>query len=219
MRNQLAAGLSISLAGIPWWNSDIGGFHGGDPNDPAFRELLVRWFQWGAFCPVMRLHGDREPRQRKPDIAKDDPDYCQSGADNEVWSYGEETFPILKKYILIREQLRDYTRSIVKNASEHGDPLMRTLFYEFPNDKQAWEIEDQYMYGHRYLVCPILEPNARRRTVYLPENAQWRRARFTEAHGEAACRSSIQEEREVLSGGITIEVEAPIDEMPVFERV
>lgn len=62
-RNQLAAGLNMGIAGIPWWTTDIGGFHGGDPDDEAFRELFVRWFQWGAFCPVMRLHGDREPRQ------------------------------------------------------------------------------------------------------------------------------------------------------------
>ncbi len=63
MRNQLAAGLNMGLAGIPWWTTDIGGFHGGNPEDPAFRELFACWFAWGAFCPVMRLHGDREPRQ------------------------------------------------------------------------------------------------------------------------------------------------------------
>ena len=61
LRNQLAAGLNMGMAGIPWWTTDIGGFHGGDPEDPAFRELLTRWFQWGVFCPVMRIHGDREP--------------------------------------------------------------------------------------------------------------------------------------------------------------
>jgi alpha-D-xyloside xylohydrolase len=63
LRNQLAAGLNMGIAGIPWWTTDIGGFHGGDPTDEAFRELLVRWFRWGAFCTVMRLHGDREPKQ------------------------------------------------------------------------------------------------------------------------------------------------------------
>lgn len=61
LRNQLAAGLNMGLAGIPWWTTDIGGFHGGDPKDPKFQELLVRWFEYGTFCPVMRLHGYREP--------------------------------------------------------------------------------------------------------------------------------------------------------------
>ncbi|SPO29089.1 probable alpha-glucosidase 2 [Ustilago trichophora] len=210
MKNQLAAGLSVSIAGIPWWNSDIGGFHGGDPNDPAFRELLIRWFQWGAFCPVMRLHGDREPRQPKPDIAKDDPDYCQSGADNEVWSYGEEAFLILKKYILVREALREYTRSILKNASDKGDPVMRTLFYEFPADQAAWKVEDEYMYGHKYLVCPILKPDARKRRVYLPADAKWARISFD---------GTLRRNSEELEGGSTILVEAPIDDMPVFERI
>lgn len=220
MRNQLAAGLSVSIAGIPWWNSDLGGFHGGDPNDPAFRELLVRWFQWGAFCPVMRLHGDREPRQPKPDIAKNDPDYCQSGADNELWSYGEANFPILKKYLLIREALREYTRSIMLEAHRHGDPIMRTLFYEFPQDVKAWEVEDEYMYGHRYLVCPILAADARKRTVYLPAGARWKRVHFKDAEQQAECVATQgAEEDEVVEGGKTIQVDAPIDDMPVFERV
>src|SRR5690606_11063972 len=61
MENQLKAGLNMGLAGIPWWTTDIGGFHGGDPNDPDFRECIIRWFQYGAFSPVFRLHGDREP--------------------------------------------------------------------------------------------------------------------------------------------------------------
>ncbi|KXH56741.1 alpha-xylosidase [Colletotrichum salicis] len=77
-RNQLAAGLNMGIAGLPWWTTDIRGFHGGNPNDEAFRELFVRWFQWGAFCPVMRLHGDREP---KPGNLS-----SSSGAANEVWS-------------------------------------------------------------------------------------------------------------------------------------
>lgn len=210
MRNQLAAGLSVSIAGIPWWNSDIGGFHGGNPSDPEFRELLIRWFQWGAFCPVMRLHGDREPRQRKPDIARDDPDYCQSGAENEVWSYGDDTFAILKKYILLREALREYTRRIMKNASEHGDPIMRTLFYEFPADRAVWEVEDEYMYGDKYLVCPILQPGTRTRSVYLPAGAKWSRMSFSD---------SLETSGEVLEGGRTVVVEAPIEDMPVFCRM
>ena len=76
----------MGIAGIPWWTTDIGGFHGGDPMDEVFRELFVRWFQWGAFCPVMRLHGDREPKQ--PQHGTTGGAFCRSGAPNEVVSHG-----------------------------------------------------------------------------------------------------------------------------------
>lgn len=76
-RYQLCAGLNMGIAGIPWWTTDIGGFHGGNPKDEAFRELFVGWFQWGAFCPVMRLHGDREPKQ--PQHGTTGGAFCRSG--------------------------------------------------------------------------------------------------------------------------------------------
>lgn len=159
-RTQLAAGLNMGLAGIPWWTTDIGGFHGGNPDDPAFRELFTRWFQWGAFCPVMRLHGDREPKPAGQPTA--------TGADNEIWSYGDAIFEICKRYIGIREQLREYTRGLMRVAHERGTPVMRTLFCEFPLDERAWEIETQYMFGSTYLVVPVLEPGQRRIKAYLP---------------------------------------------------
>ncbi|KAJ5403678.1 Glycoside hydrolase family 31 [Penicillium cosmopolitanum] len=164
-RNQLAAGLNMGLAGIPWWTTDIGGFHGGNPDDPEFRELFARWFQWGTFCPVMRLHGDREPKPEGQPTA--------SGADNEIWSYGDEIYEICKKFIGLREELRDYTRGLMKEAHEKGTPVMRTVFYEFPQDQRAWEIETAYMFGPRYLVVPVLEPGQRKITVYLPVGAYW----------------------------------------------
>ena len=132
MRNQLAAGLNMGMAGIPWWTTDIGGFHGGDPDDPAFRELFVRWFQWGTFCPVMRLHGDREPRQ--PQFGTTGGAACCSGAANEVWSYGEEVYKICVKYMRMREEMREYTRELMRETHETGAPVMRTLFYEFPEE-------------------------------------------------------------------------------------
>nr|MCR5831844.1 family 31 glucosidase [Lachnospiraceae bacterium] len=163
MRNQLVAGLNMGLAGIPWWTTDIGGFHGGDPDDPEFRELFVRWFEWGTYCPVMRLHGDREPRQ--PQLGTTGGAACCSGAANEIWSYGDEVFEICKEYIRIRESLRDYTRSLMRQAHENGTPVMRTLFYEFPDDPMSWEIEDEYMYGDSYLVAPVLEAGVTSRSV------------------------------------------------------
>ena len=98
LRSQFAAGLNMGIAGIPWWTTDIGGFHGGNINDPAFKECLTRWFQFGAFSPVFRLHGDREPH-KKP-LTGVGGGAMPSGADNEVWTYGEEVYAICKKYLL-----------------------------------------------------------------------------------------------------------------------
>lgn len=122
----------MGLAGIPWWTTDIGGFHGGDPKDPDFRELLVRWFEYGTFCPVMRLHGDREPRQ--PQVGTTGGATCRSGAENEVWSFGKEAFEICKKYLNLRERMKPYIARLMKEAHEKGTPVMRPLFYDFPED-------------------------------------------------------------------------------------
>ncbi|EME78387.1 glycoside hydrolase family 31 protein [Pseudocercospora fijiensis CIRAD86] len=194
-RNQLSAGLNMGMAGIPWWTTDIGGFHGGNPNDPEFRELFVRWFQWGAFCPVMRLHGDREPKPQDQPTAP--------GAPNEIWSYGDEVYGICVKYIGIREELREYTRSLMKEAHEKGSPVIRTLFYEFPADQRAWELETEYMYGSKYLVVPVLEAKKRKVKVYFPKGADW----------------TTWDGKEKFEGGKEVEVDAPIDTMPVFVRM
>jgi alpha-D-xyloside xylohydrolase len=198
---ELAAGLNMGIAGIPWWTTDIGGFHGGDPTSPAFRELFVRWFQWGAFCPVMRLHGDREPKQ--PQLGTTGGATCLSGAPNEVWSYGEEVYAICKKYMLIREELRPYTRVLMQEAHEKGSPVMRPMFYEFPHDEICWDMEQQYMFGDQYLVAPILGPDLRKRRVYLPSGARW----------------GVFKGDEVHDGGNFIEVDAPLDTVPVFVRM
>lgn len=201
MRNQLAAGLNMGMAGIPWWTTDIGGFHGGDPDDPAFRELFVRWFQWGTFCPVMRLHGDREPRQ--PQFGTTGGAACCSGAANEVWSYGEEVYKICGKYMGMREEMREYTRELMRETHETGAPVMRTLFYEFPEDKTCWEVEDEYMYGGRYLVAPVLEAGVKSRRVYLPAGCSWQ----------------LQETGEVYAGGKWADIPVTLETMPVFIRI
>lgn len=200
MRNQLAAGLNMGLAGIPWWTTDIGGFHGGNPDDSAFRELFVRWFEWGAFCPVMRLHGDREPRQ--PQYGTTGGASCCSGAANEVWSYGEEVYEICRKYMELREKMRPYTRKIMADAHGKGTPVIRTLFYMYPEDPLCWEVEDAYFYGPDILVAPILYAGQRSRSIYLPGNEEW----VEYATGRE------------YRGGQKIEADAPLDTMPVFVR-
>lgn len=198
MRNQLTAGLNMGIAGIPWWTTDIGGFHGGDPQKEEFRELFVRWFQWGTFCPVMRLHGDREPRQ--PQFGTTGGANCCSGAPNEVWSYGETVYGICKKYMDLREKLRPYIRETMSEAHEKGTPVMRTLFYVFPKDQNAWEIEDEYMFGDSILVAPVLTPHTRTQKVYLPAGTNWLE----------------YETKTVYEGGRWYEVHAPLESIPVF---
>nr|WP_288977948.1 glycoside hydrolase family 31 protein [uncultured Blautia sp.] len=199
-RNQIVAGLQMGLSGIPWWTTDIGGFHGGNIYDKDFQELLVRWFQFGAFCPVMRLHGCRLPRT--PLYKTNGEETEGTGADNEIWSYGEENYQIMKKFIQIREMMRDYTRSLMAETHTTGAPVMRTMFYEFPEDLNTWELDTQYMYGPDILAAPIVKPHAFQRKVYLPEGSTW-----TNAHTG-----------EILNGGQWTEAEAPITSMPVFLR-
>ncbi|KFY69901.1 hypothetical protein V499_09653 [Pseudogymnoascus sp. VKM F-103] len=199
-RNQLTAGLQMGIAGIPWWTTDIGGFHGGDPNDEAFRELFVRWFQWGTFCPVMRLHGDREPH--KPQHGTTGGATCTSGADNEVWSYGPEIETICKKYMLLREEMREYTRGLMREAHEMGTPVIRTCFYEYPEDPKCWEVDDQYMYGDKYLCAPVLKAGCVSRAVYFPNGKKWK----------------LLDGVDVYEGGQTQNIDCPLDTMPVFIR-
>jgi alpha-D-xyloside xylohydrolase len=197
-RIQLAAGLNMGMAGIPWWTTDIGGFHGGNIHDPRFHELLVRWFQWGCFCPVMRLHGHRLPF-KKP-LGASGGGLCASGAENEVWSFGGEVYEICKKYLFLREKLRPYIMAQMDAAHKKGTPVMRPLFYDYPEDKAAWEIEDEYMFGPDYLAAPVMYEGWKEREVYLPAGAQW-----------TCCWT-----REQIEGGQTITASAPPDRIPVF---
>ena len=202
MREQLQAGLNMCLAGIPWWTSDIGGFVGGDISDPKFKELLVRWFAWGAFCPVFRMHGERSPWYEREEEFINGVRQLTSGQDNEVWSFGEDNFEILKKYLFIRENLRPYIRECMKETSENGTPIMRPMFYDFYEDKKTWETENQYMFGPDLLVAPVLEEGVSSRTVYLPAGETW-----------TECYTGKKYE-----GGQTVTAAAPIDIIPVFTR-
>ncbi|MDR3161871.1 MAG: glycoside hydrolase family 31 protein [Spirochaetaceae bacterium] len=199
-RDQLAAGLNMGIAGIPWWTTDIGGFTGADIGDPAFHELFVRWFQWGCFCPVMRLHGSRNPHT--PPLGSSGGGEVGSGAGNEVWSFTEEVYEICTKYLSLREKLRPYVKAQMKAAHEKGTPVMRPLFYDFPHDPRAWETEDAYMFGPDYLVAPILYPDQRERQLYLPAGTRW-----------TDCWSGATYE-----GGACISAPAPLDKIPVYSR-
>ena len=202
MREQLQAGLSMGMAGIPWWTCDLGGFLGGDGKDPAFRELLLRWFAWGAFLPVFRMHGERQPWYDRKDAYIDGVEQITSGQDNEVWSFGEEAYRILSSFLFMRERMRDYVRSVMQEAHATGAPVIRPLFFGFPEDRRSWDIQDVYLFGDSLLVAPVMEPGVCERKVYLPAGAQWTDA-FTE---------------KTYAGGTEVTVPAPLQVIPVFFR-
>ena len=201
MREQLQAGLSMAAAGIPWWTCDLGGFIGGVNDDPAFRELLARWFAWGCFLPVFRMHGERQPWYPQ-EPAPDGVQRPSSGQANEIWSFGEEMYAILRRYLFIRERLRPYLREVMAQAHESGAPVMRPLWYEFPEDPACWDVEDSYCLGGSLLIAPVLEAGARERSVYLPAGAVWKDA-----------FSGIE-----YTGGQRVTVDAPLEMIPVFIR-
>ncbi len=193
LRRQVRAGLNIAMSGIPWWTTDIGGFHGGDPTSPEYRELVVRWFQYGVFCPLFRLHGDRAPREA---FGAD-----MTGGANEVWAFGEEAYEIIRDVLILRERIRPYLMDQMRKAHEEGLPPMRPLFVDYPEDAQSWLTDDEFMLGPDVLVAPITEAGVRARDVYLPPGA-WVDAWTGVRH----------------SGGLTVHADAPLEHIPVFVR-
>ncbi|MEJ5199787.1 MAG: TIM-barrel domain-containing protein, partial [Anaerolineae bacterium] len=154
-------------------------------------ELIVRWFQYGAFCPLFRLHGHRQPTEG-----------WIGGGPNEVWSFGEEAYAIIRELLFLRERLRPYIMAQMRLASAAGVPPMRPLFFDFPNDAEAAQVDDAFMFGPDLLVAPILEQGGRRRPVYLPEGATWRDA-WT---------------GQTMPGGRWIEADAPLERIPLYLR-
>lgn len=203
LRDQISAGLNMGLAGIPWWTTDIGGFMTDDADDKEFRELLLRWFEFAVFSPILRMHGDRGPHDIPP---LSDIDWgggsLYTGHPNELWSYGSEMFDIMKKQLELRLSLKPYIKKLMLEASETGAPLLRTMFYEFPGDPRCWELEDQYMFGDQYLVAPILHLGQRGREVYLPAG-DWK---------------NLSDNR-IYEGRKTILCDAPLDQIPIFEKL
>ena len=194
LRDQVRAGLNMALSGIPWWTTDIGGFHGGDPASPYFRELVVRWFQYGLFCPLFRLHGEREPRMPHGP--------SRTGGPNEVWSFGDQAYEVIREILFLRERLRPYVLEQMRAAHECGVPPMRPLFLEFPDDPSAWPVEDQFLLGPDILVAPVVEHGARAREVYLPAGARWVDAWSGEE----------------TPGGTILHADAPLTRIPVYLR-
>ena len=198
LQAQVRAGLNIGLSGIPWWTTDIGGFYSGNINTPYFRELIVRWFQYGVFCPLFRLHGFREPRTPASTLLLPE----TTGASNEVWSYGDKAYKIIKEILFLRQRLLPYIKQQMQLAHEKGIPPMRPLFFDFSEDQECASIDDEFLFGPDILVAPVLDYKARKRNVYLPVGTSW-----TDAWTH-----------KIIKGSQWIEAEAPLDRIPVYLR-
>jgi alpha-D-xyloside xylohydrolase len=153
-RRQIPAGLNFELSGLPYWTTDIGGFTSANPDDPAYRELFVRWFQFGTFCPIFRVHGTRTTNT------------------NEIWSYGPDAQQILTSFDRLRYRLMPYIYSLAWMVTTEGYTPMRPLVMDFRRDVHAQNVGSQLMYGPALMVNPVTEKGARSRSVYLPE-ARW----------------------------------------------
>lgn len=150
LKKQISAGLNYSLSGLPYWTTDTGGFVTGNPDDPKYRELFVRWFQFSTFNPILRVHGTRVPDQ------------------NELWSYGPESEKILVAFDTLRYRLLPYIYSLAWMTTSQAYTPMRALVMDFRTDTRAANIGDQFMYGPALLVNPVTEPAVSVRQIYLP---------------------------------------------------
>lgn len=163
MRAQISTGLGYCLSGLPYWTMDIGGFSvpqrfsraNAKPEDvEEWRELNARWFEFGTFAPLLRVHGEAPHR--------------------EMWEFGGESHPAYKaelKFDRLRYHLLPYIYSMAGNVTHEDSTIMRALVMDFRADTNSWNIGDEFMFGPALLVSPVTTYRARNRSVYLPQNA------------------------------------------------
>lgn len=214
LNGQVRAALNMALSGIVYWTSDIGGYAGGgggpnglgynhDIRSPAYLQLLTRWFQFGALCPLFRSHGHRLPELQPVSC-----DGSDSGGYNEVWHFAEPYHSAIVRVMRLREALRPYINTLYELAARDGSPVIRSLWYVFPTDPAAEDVDDQVMLGDRYLGAPVLVPNATSRSVYLPHLPM----------GEAWFPFFFNQTAAAVDGGQIVTVLTPLDTFPLFER-
>ena len=154
---QIPAGLNFSISGIPYWNTDIGGYQDdnglGDPTSPAYDELFTRWFQYGAFCPMFRVHGQNFGK--------------------EMWQFPTNTEAILINFDQLRYHLLPYIYSVSWMVTTNAYTMMRPLIMDFGQDTNVYGITDQYMFGPAIMVNPVTQAGATNWNVYLPAGATW----------------------------------------------
>ncbi|KAA6462126.1 DUF5110 domain-containing protein [Acidobacteria bacterium AB60] len=184
LSHQVPAGLNFALSGYPYWTTDIGGYWPPVDNplpDPAFQELYARWFEFGTFCPIFRTHGHRPH--------------------NELWAF-DKVEPILVDYDKLRYRLMPYIYSLAWKVTSEDYTIQRPLVMDWRTDQKTWNRGDEFMFGPALLVSPVLEADAKRRSVYLPAAEGW----FDFWTGEK------------VKGGEEIDADAPLERMPLYVR-
>jgi alpha-glucosidase (family GH31 glycosyl hydrolase) len=174
LKTQVPIGLNTALTGIPYWGTDIGGFV---PTPEFSAELYVRWFQFGAFCPLFRCHG-RAWKLRLPwgwntgDVGPTEiNNYNGAAIPNSSQLHDARVEGICRKYLELRYRLLPYLYSAVRECAISGMPIMRALWLHFPDDPKAVTCGDAYLWGRNMLVAPVVEKGATTRQVYLPRGA------------------------------------------------
>ncbi len=182
---QIPAGLNYSITGLPYWTTDTGGFFRprGQYTSPDYNELLTRWFQWSTFCPILRIHGYQTA--------------------TEIWRWLPATQTNLITYLHLRYRMLPYIYSVAWKVTSEHYTIMRPLVMDFPDDKNAIGLADQYMFGPAFMVCPVTTPQATNRQVYFPAGTSW--VDFWTG--------------ETLAGGRAGMANAPIDVIPLYVRV
>ncbi|MFZ5939806.1 MAG: TIM-barrel domain-containing protein [Bacteroidota bacterium] len=209
LRTQISSGLNFSLTGIPYWNSDIGGFFvwlfpGGVAN-AAYRELYVRWLQFGAFCPMMRSHGTDTPR--------------------EIWNFGKKGEPVydaIESTIRLRYALLPYIYSTSWEVSHAGSSMMRALVMDFPDDRAALDLDNEYLFGRNILVCPVTVPQYTRfrkeGESYVDATEDYKKAGTSKSYLPAGTDWYDFWTGVKYEGGQTVERETPIGLIPLYVR-
>lgn len=228
LRNQIPAGLNFSLCGMPHWNSDIGGFFAGHYNkswndgtaarNPMYQELYVRWLQFGAFCPMMRSHGTDVPR--------------------EIYRFGRKGEPVydaIEKTIGLRYSLLPYIYSTSWDVTRNQSSFMRALMMDFVNDKKAWDITDEYMFGKSILVAPVVTAQyTPEKVVKVNEEEGWNRDNGAKAENGATVDFTVKKQTKVYlpagtawydywtnekhDGGREITKEIALDGIPLYVK-
>lgn len=208
LRNQIPAGLNFSLCGIPYWNSDIGGFFlNAFPRklqDPEYRELYVRWLQFGTFCPMMRSHGADAPR--------------------EIYQFGkkgDKNYDAIEKFIRLRYSLLPYLYATSWEVTANHSSMMRALVMDFANDKNALDINDQFMLGKSLLVHPVTRAMYVKKTLVGKDSLMvedFDSIKMQETYLPAGCDWYDLWTSEKFTGGQKVARATPIDIIPVYVR-
>jgi alpha-glucosidase (family GH31 glycosyl hydrolase) len=174
LKTHIPVAINTGLTGIPYWGTDIGGFV---PTKEFTSELYLRWFQFGAFCPLFRCHG-RAWKLRLPwGWNTGDPgpveirSYDGAAIPDASQLHDTRVEPICRKFLELRYRMLPYLYSAVHECAVTGMPIMRSLWLHYPDDPQAVIRNDEYLWGKDILIAPVVEQGAATRKVYLPKGA------------------------------------------------